>query len=425
MPELDRLPSIEAPGPLRREPALDGVRGAALLGVMLFHFTMFEQSGQPLYRTALRLATAGWVGVDVFFVLSGFLITGILLDTKDGPCFFRNFYVRRALRMLPLYYAALAMAMLALLVSVGAQTPEARALLTRQVWLWTYATNIEFTIAGHWDFNIGRVWLNHFWSLAVEEQFYLVWPVVVLALSRRALAVSTLALAVAAPLLRAIMIADGIRPGIVLTFTPCRLDELALGALAAVLVRVPALRPPVLRALPCLTVAALPPLAWLLWTRKLYWLDPIVNIVASTPLAVLSAVVILRCALEPDSGLARLLRSRLLRFLGKYSYGTFVFHYMFWPLLEEYLPADRLTGASGSELLGLGGHVLIGVAVSLAAGFASYRFLERRFLELKGNFAYAVRVPTLDPAPRAEPAAAPELDGRPTVARPACAPLDA
>src|SRR5690349_16429753 len=157
------------PGPLRREPALDGIRGLATLAVMLFHFTMFEQSSQPLYRAGLALASLGWASVDLFFVLSGFLITGILLDTKGQQHFFRNFYARRALRILPLCYAVLAVVMLVLVATASVRTPESREFLGRQVWLWTYTTNIEFLVYGYWNFNFGRLWLNHFWTLAVEE----------------------------------------------------------------------------------------------------------------------------------------------------------------------------------------------------------------------------------------------------------------
>ena len=390
------------PGPLRREPALDGIRGLATLAVMLFHFTMFEQSSQPLYRAGLALASLGWASVDLFFVLSGFLITGILLDTKGQQHFFRNFYARRALRILPLCYAVLAVVMLLLVATASVRTPESREFLGRQVWLWTYTTNIEFLVYGHWNFNLGRLWLNHFWTLAVEEQFYLVWPVVVFALRRRALVAVTLGLVVVAPLLRAIMILHDVRPGIVLTLTPCRVDALALGALAAVLARDPALRPRVLRGLPWLAVAALPPLVWLGWTRRLYWLDPVVVAVALSLLALIACSAVLQCALAPDGRLARMLRISVLRFLGKYSYGIYLFHYMLWPSLEQYLPAARLSAASGSDLAGLAGHVLAGVALSTAAGFVSFHVLERHFLGLKRNFSYTSRLRMPSAASRAE-----------------------
>ena len=188
--------------------------------------------------------------------------------------------------------------------------------------------------------------LRHFWSLAIEEQFYLIWPMVVLTMSRRALVFSTLGIAVSAPVLRAVMITHGVPPPTVYSLTPCRVDALALGGLAAVLVREPGLRPRVLRLAPAL--AALVPLIWLAWTRGLYWLDPAVDVVAFSPLAVLAGAVVVRCSLE--------------------------------------LPADRFAAASGSELLGLTGHVLVGIAVSVAAAFASFHLFERHFLALKRNF---------------------------------------
>src|SRR5579862_7894518 len=140
-------------------PALDGLRGVAILSVMVEHLA------------PRLLAGGGWVGVDLFFVLSGFLITGVLLDGKDDPHRGRTFYVRRALRIFPLYYATLA------LITFG---PLAKALalgLSAQTlgWYWIYGTN--------WQIALGMAHIGgpiaYFWSLAVEEQFYLIWPLII------------------------------------------------------------------------------------------------------------------------------------------------------------------------------------------------------------------------------------------------------
>ena len=376
-----------APGVFRHERALDGLRGVAVLAVMLFHFTMYEESTRPLYRSALRLLGAGWAGVDLFFALSGFLITGILLDTRDQPHFFRNFYARRALRILPLYYAVLAVVMVMLAVRLPASGTELRDLFGRQLWLWTYTSNIEGAIAGQWHFNAGGVYLDHFRSLAIEEQFYLVWPVVVLTLSRRALTASTLGIALTAALLRAVLTACGVAPTTVYSFTPCRLDALALGGLAAVVVREPAFR--WLWLTRGAGLLALGQLAWLAWRQRgLPWLDSNVDVSGLSALAVLAASVLVELSVEPGGPLRSLFRSRPLVFLGKYSYATYVFHYMLWPRLERHLPAARLEAASGSELLGLVGHVMIGIAISVALAVLSFHLFERHFLALRRRFAY-------------------------------------
>src|SRR6185369_11811956 len=121
-------------------------------------------------------ALAGWIGVDLFFVLSGFLITGILYDAKARKDYFRNFYARRFLRILPLYYGILALYILVFpRISIVPQR-QYQSLVEHQLWFWTHLSNVSIAIEGYG--NQQRGW-THFWSLAVEEQFYLVWPAVV------------------------------------------------------------------------------------------------------------------------------------------------------------------------------------------------------------------------------------------------------
>ncbi|HEX6051682.1 MAG TPA: acyltransferase, partial [Gemmatimonadaceae bacterium] len=166
-------------------PALDGVRGLAVALVLVCHVAWDFSSPSYMERGLIEVARAGWIGVDLFFVLSGFLITGILLDTRGGPKYFRHFYVRRTLRIFPLYYA--------ILVGVFVITPLVAAtrdrrwftdIVDQQGWFWTYTSNVFLAVTGRWE-QTGI--LGHFWSLAVEEQFYLIWPAVVLLLSPRQL----------------------------------------------------------------------------------------------------------------------------------------------------------------------------------------------------------------------------------------------
>ena len=165
-------------------PALDGIRGIAILTVMLHHFTIFGMVRPNNFIDVqfYRLASAGWCGVDLFFVLSGFLITGILLDTKSGPHFFRNFYMRRVLRIFPLYYGFLIVifVLIPLAIQVG---DKFQTLLDQQGWYWSYLINLPIAFKG-WS---SVIIIDHFWSLAVEEQFYLFWPLVVFFSQRRQL----------------------------------------------------------------------------------------------------------------------------------------------------------------------------------------------------------------------------------------------
>lgn len=144
--------------------SLDGLRGIAILLVLTFHLLSFG----PLTSVFMF----GWMGVDLFFVLSGFLITGILIDTKNEKAFYKTFLIRRALRILPLYYAVvIAFALIAPLFQVTSWFEK------YQFYFWTHTSNYLFLTHGFFKP------LGHFWSLAIEEQFYLVWPFVVLFLT--------------------------------------------------------------------------------------------------------------------------------------------------------------------------------------------------------------------------------------------------
>ena len=214
-------------------PALDGLRGIAILLVMFYHFTqtyIYYFSG-ILYKCF----DIGWCGVDLFFVLSGFLITGILFDAKNDPHYFRGFYMRRVLRIFPLYYGFLFV--LFVLVPLEHPFPSLiRQHITEQVWLWSYLTNFAYCFSP--QYFIQKLHLAHFWSLAVEEQFYLIWPAVILFLQpKTAIRVSAICIG-AALFLRFVLIWDHVNAVTIFNLTPCRMDSLATGALCALLIRV-------------------------------------------------------------------------------------------------------------------------------------------------------------------------------------------
>jgi peptidoglycan/LPS O-acetylase OafA/YrhL len=390
-------------GAFHRQRALDGLRGIAVLGVMFFHFSGFEHPRSFVTRLLVDVASACWAGVDLFFTLSGFLITGILLDTKGSSHFFRNFYARRALRIFPLYYAVVAISVTVVWVSarVGGSAPS--ELWNHQSWLWAYATNIEDAIAGRWVFNTGMLWLDHLWSLAVEEQFYLVWPLVVFALGRRRLAITAIGAIALAPLARALLLARGTPALTVYSMTLCRLDALAVGALVAVVARDPTLRRRALRTLPWLPVlAAGVVVAVIVWRHGLFWLDGTTARFALTPLAVIAGSTLLFVTNYPRHPVTRALERPSLIFFGKYSYGLYVLHYILWPFLDRVCPAPRLAAALGSEALGLVAHLSIGIAASVALAVFSFQLFERRFLGLKGLFGpepgSRARLPAARPA---------------------------
>src|SRR5213594_314733 len=216
-------------------PALDAVRGVAILLVLIFHFSSYGHglAPSPLFidRLYYLMSRAGWIGVDLFFVLSGFLITGILYDAKESDHYFRNFYVRRVLRIFPLYYGALII-FLVVLPWLAPGNAELQLMKRDAIWYWTYLSNVRTAYNGWPGFGA----IGHFWSLAVEEQFYLIWPVIVLALSRRHLQACCLACIIGALVVRVGLNAKGNETA-AFVLTPARIDALAVGAYLAISAR--------------------------------------------------------------------------------------------------------------------------------------------------------------------------------------------
>jgi peptidoglycan/LPS O-acetylase OafA/YrhL len=165
-------------------PILDGIRAYAVLLVCFAHF--FQVNEINLYKSSkilgvlfFKLSQIGLTGVELFFLLSGFLITGILLESKKSSKYFTTFYARRFLRIFPLYYAVLAISFFVLpfLIHMDAAGKE---IIRNQGWLWTYTSNlVGFFNQVSWDSSLNFPWFGHFWSLCVEEHFYIFWPLLI------------------------------------------------------------------------------------------------------------------------------------------------------------------------------------------------------------------------------------------------------
>ena len=157
-------------------PALDGIRGIAILMVLMHHALMFgKMRSDLLFEKRLhKLLFSGWLGVDLFFVLSGFLITGILIDLKGNKDYFKNFYMRRVLRIFPIYYVFLLL-YFTLIPLFSYTVHDAILPFGEKLWYLLYGINIKYAFSG-WAENVT---IGHFWSLAVEEQFYLIWPLII------------------------------------------------------------------------------------------------------------------------------------------------------------------------------------------------------------------------------------------------------
>jgi peptidoglycan/LPS O-acetylase OafA/YrhL len=335
----------------------------------------------------LKTAHGGWVGVQLFFVVSGFLITGILLDAKPRPYFFSNFYVRRTLRIFPPYYATLAV-LLWVLPHVLGIPAEVRPVMDKQGWLWSYTSNIALLVYGGWSFGGGWLHLDHMWSLAVEEQFYLVWPLVVFLVDTRWLTRISIATVVLSPFLRLAMFKSGLSPEGIYAFTPCRLDALAMGALLAIFVRHPASEIHTSRLLRILLatgcVGLIPVIAL---SRGLRLDSGFVQFAGFSALGLLfSGVVLAAYVATPESRVGRFLSSAPMVFLGRYSYGIYLFHLPLRPAVTAILPIDRLVAMTGSVPIADLIYSALDLAMATALAYVSWHVLEKHFLALKDRF---------------------------------------
>jgi peptidoglycan/LPS O-acetylase OafA/YrhL len=391
----------------RSIPTLDGMRGIAVILVLLFHFAWtfpgddLEKAAGLVDRIAVQLhafAWSGWTGVDLFFVLSGYLITRGLVSDSKKPLGTRMkmFWMRRVLRIFPLYYAVVIVGTVATL-ALGARWVPGLP-------YWLYMQNYVLAF----DREVMR-WTAHFWSLAIEEQFYFIWPIVALTVSRRRLIPLILGLVVLTVGLRAGLTFKGNDLGIfqrwyageplgiehgiakfVYRATFTRADGLLLGAFVAVTQR--EVRHPVAQVWRRLrrpifvgTAAAL--LGLYVWATGLNDYDRRVIGVGYVTLALFFASGVSLCA-------DHVIGERARRFLswgplvscGKVSYGMYIFH---WPLVVvgvPYLVKWQEGQSTLTQMLISGGFVIGGIAIIWALASLSFEFFESPFLKLKGKF---------------------------------------
>jgi peptidoglycan/LPS O-acetylase OafA/YrhL len=351
--------------------------------VMAVHFIGDATPVTFLERVAVKAGNQGVLGVDLFFVLSGFLITGILLDAKGNEHYFRNFYMRRILRIFPVYFFVLAV----LLILLPLLTPLPEALeqaREHQIWLWTYTTNFFLAARESW----ALTYLSHFWSLAIEEQFYLVWPVIVLCLRRSSLEKACTGLIAVALLSRIALSLLGAGEIALFVLTLVRLDALGVGALLATIIRREG-GPSFLasKGAPAAVLfggAAVGVMTFHVTIGSGLALLPI--IVATLYVLCFGGLLLTSLPDNPSRITARLLEIRWLGLLGKYSYGLYIYHGIIASYMIDIGLQGRLAEATGSNTIAIALQALAGATLSIAVSVLSYKRLEKSFLRLKRYF---------------------------------------
>ncbi len=384
--ETSARPSLSA----KRIPELDGLRGLAILLVLICHF-VYGANSAGSHRWLFYLVDAGslsWSGVDLFFVLSGFLIGGILLDARNSPNYFKAFYARRVFRIIPIYAVVVGVFYLCMGAGIPGRVTGSEWLFGPTVHWYAYATftqNIGYSMGGPST----AAWLAATWSLAVEEQFYLVLPAVIWLVSERWLPYVLGSAIVAAPLLR-LFLNLSYSHGKMASFTlmPCRADALLLGVAAALLVRKRSLWGAI-RSKPLRLVSA-----WMVLLAGLplfivfkaadqlesFWMST----VGFSWLAFFYLGLLLLALIYSDGWLGSALRSSWLKGLGTISYGVYLLH---WPVLGLTFMFFRHK-KPWAETAGERGLLLLALALTIAIASFSWAVFEKPLLKIGHRVKY-------------------------------------
>lgn len=350
--------------------ALDGLRGVAVLLVVVSHFRILVIWPTP-WNSVNNFMAGGFLGVDLFFVLSGFLITSLLLvETKRRNVrgVLRRFYVRRVFRLMPAILVFLAShAILALWenTSMRSELRSARAVIF-------YHLNWHFI----WDPKHSVIDFGHLWSLAIEEQFYIVWPIVLLGLvlirlKPQVIIGVILSLIFVVYLRRVALWNDGVRWTQIYTRTDARVDSLLIGALAAFVFRY--FRVPPMLSKMMMYVSLLVALSTFAYFGPRVESSKFLYNSGFTLIAVLFAFVVFGLA-NSESGLGKALSCRPLRFVGKISYGLYIWHLPVFRVLARHMETGTRIGRLG-----------LGLFLAFTATLISWYAVERPALKLKNR----------------------------------------
>ena len=347
------------------------MRGIAIILVILYHNFNF-----------IEYFNYGWLGVDLFFVLSGFLITNILLNSLSSENYFKNFYARRVLRIFPLYYFSLLL-FLFIVPAINPSLLEMSYYREHQVWFWTYLQNWPLIIKS----DESGIALNHYWSLAIEEQYYLLWPLIILLLKKpkRILFLCVLLLIIVIVARFYIWENKEDYPAYERAFLFTRIDGILIGSMLAAIYKI---NIHLLRKYFTFFLLTLTAVNYLFYLYKQNQSPdfPVWGIAGFTTFSLIFAIVVYEAVMKENRVVNHILTNRVLRFLGKYSYGFYIFHWPVFLLVKPY--TDKIVG----EIMSTNGYLamflssLLATLAGLLVSVASYHFFEKHFLKLKKRF---------------------------------------
>jgi peptidoglycan/LPS O-acetylase OafA/YrhL len=347
------------------------LRGIAIILVILYHNFNF-----------IEYFNYGWLGVDLFFVLSGFLITNILLNSLTSENYFKNFYARRVLRIFPLYYFSLIL-FLFIIPAINPSLLEMSYYKEHQVWFWTYLQNWPLIIKS----DESGIALNHYWSLAIEEQYYLSWPLIILLLKKpkRILILCILILAVVIGVRFYIWENSDHYPAYERAFLFTRVDGILIGSMLAAIYKI---NVQLLRKYFTFFLLTLTAVNYLFYLYKKNQSPdfPVWAIAGFTTFSLIFAIAVYEAVMKENRLINYILTNPVLRILGKYSYGFYIFHWPVFLLVKPYTDKFIAGITTKDELL----YKILSSLLATLAGFlvsiASYHLFEKHFLKLKKRY---------------------------------------
>jgi peptidoglycan/LPS O-acetylase OafA/YrhL len=369
-------------------PIIDGMRAYAVLMVCQLHFFLIDESSLYKFNKFIgvilfKFSDFGHRGVDFFFIVSGFLITGILLDSKNSDKYFSAFYGRRFLRIFPLYYFVLGVSFLIVphLIKVDS---AANAVIKNQAWLWTYTSNFSRVVGFKaWDSGLTFPWFGHFWTLCVEEHFYIFWPLLVYYAGRKWL---PRFMWIIVALSSSAVLFDFFTGNSIPIFQWATIPYagvLSVGGLIAWYKKNPEKYEQLIYLSRRYILPATAILILIIFIPRQYRVYDILSFFSSIIFFSLLLVV----AINKNKITDALFNHKVLYFIGKISYGIYVYHELLKPFFIVYV-YKNLQKVMPDGIILLFTFTIISTAISIFIAWVSWIALESPILKLKKHFNY-------------------------------------